>query len=422
MLKRTALAELSRDGWLLFATRTVRLFAYGLMSVVLVLYLASIGLSDTKIGLLITLTLWGDVAISLVMSTSADRLGRRKMLLLGAVLMLLAGAVFALSGNFVWLIIAATIGVISPTGNEVGPFLAIEQAALSQTVNDHRRTDVFAWYNLVGSFATAIGSLCGGAIAQWGQTRGMTDANSYRMVVWTYGAMGIALAMMFLRLSPTIEAHDHPADEATHPRSKRWLGLGRSRNVVLRLSGLFALDAFAGGFVMQSLIAYWFHLRFGVEPALLGTIFLFANLLAGVSALMAGVLARQFGLVNTMVFTHLPSNLLLILVPLMPNLWSAVTILLLRFSISQMDVPTRQAYTMAVVHPSERSSANGVTAVARSIGASLSPPMATRMIGIPTIASLPFFVAGAIKILYDLLLYRSFTETKQAQEERPNST
>jgi predicted MFS family arabinose efflux permease len=191
-----------------------------------------------------------------------------------------------------------------------------------------------------------------------------------------------------------------------------FLGLHQSRSVVLMLAALFALDALGGGFVLQSLVADWFHVRYEVDPAVLGTIFFAANLCAAGSALAAAALARRFGLLNTMVFTHLPSNVLLILVPLMPNLPLAIGLLLVRFSISQMDVPTRQSYTMAVVHPDERSAAAGVTAVARSIGASLSPYLATLLLSQPSTLSLPFFLAGGIKIVYDIWLYWAFTAVR----------
>jgi len=194
------------------------------------------------------------------------------------------------------------------------------------------------------------------------------------------------------------------------------LGVGRSRNVVFKLSGLFALDSFAGGFAMQSFAAYWFHLRFGANPSTLGTIFFGANILAGISALLASWLASRFGLVKTMVFTHLPSNILLILVPLMPTLPLAILVLLLRFSISQMDVPTRQSYTMAVVRPEERSAAAGVTGVARTVGASIAPLFVGLMFARPSLINLPFFIAGALKIAYDLLLYRGFVAVRPPEE------
>ncbi|MCX7396632.1 MAG: MFS transporter [Planctomycetales bacterium] len=400
--------KLTRDGWLLFATRCSRMFAYGLLSVVLVLYLVEVGLKEWEVGLLLSLTLAGDTAISLWLTTSADRLGRRRTLILGAILMVLAGVVFASTSSFVLLVIAATIGVISPSGNEIGPFLSVEQAALSHIVSDERRTDVFAWYNLVGSFSTALGALAGGLIAEASPHFGLTGAAAFRPVLLAYAGIGVALIVGFSFLSSAIEA---TRDESV-PLPKSVLGLHESRRTIFKLSLLFALDAFGGGFVIQSIIAYWFHVRFQLDPAMIGTIFLFANLLAGVSALAAGWLARRIGLINTMIFTHLPSNVLLILVPLMPDVYWAIGLLLLRFSISQMDVPTRQAYTMAVVRPDERSAAAGVTAVARSVGASISPMLATVLVGSVGLMSLPFFLAGGLKIVYDLLLYRAFANNE----------
>ena len=413
-----SLRTLTPDGRLLFTTRIARLFAYGFLSVVLVLYLVQVGLTTTQIGLLLTFTLLGDTAISLWLTTSADRIGRRRMLLVGAGLMVFAGVLFALTNDLVLLVLAATIGVISPSGNEVGPFLSIEQAALTQSVPGRQRTQVFAWYNLVGSFATALGALCGGGLAQILQGAGVTPLASYRVIVLGYAAMGLLLGVLFARLSPAAEA---PAADAALalPSASTRLGLHRSRNVVLKLAALFSLDAFAGGFVVQSIVAYWFHIRFGVEPAVLGGIFFGANLLAGLSALSAARVAARIGLINTMVFTHIPSNLLLMLVPLMPNLPWAIVVLLLRFSISQMDVPTRQSYTMAMVSPDERSAAAGVTGVARTIGASIAPAFTGLLLGSPALLSAPFFVAGGLKIVYDLTLFRMFRAVKPPEEKAP---
>jgi MFS family permease len=377
-----------------------------------VLYLVEIGLKEWEVGLLLSLTLAGDTAISLWLTTTADRLGRRRTLILGAILMVLAGVAFVSTSSFLLLVIAATVGVISPSGNEIGPFLSVEQAALSHIVSDERRTDVFAWYNLVGSFATALGALVGGLIAEASPYFGLTGAAAFRPVLLAYAGIGVALIAGFSFLSSAIEA---TRDESV-PLPRAVLGLHESRRTVFKLSLLFALDAFGGGFVIQSIIAYWFHIRFQLDPAMIGTIFLFANLLAGVSALAAGWLARRIGLINTMIFTHLPSNALLILVPLMPDVYWAIGLLLLRFSISQMDVPTRQAYTMAVVRPDERSAAAGVTAVARSVGASISPMLATVLVGSTGLMSVPFFLAGGLKIAYDLLLYRAFANNRNRNE------
>ncbi len=405
-----------RDVALLFATRSVRLFAYGFLAVVLVLYLSGAGLSEGRIGLLLTLTLLGDTALSLWITTHADRIGRRRMLLAGAALMVLAGVLFAATTSFWLLLLAATIGIISPAGNEVGPFLAIEQAALSQAVPSGSRTTVFAWYTLAGSFATALGSLAGGLLSQFLQGRGATALEANRAVVLGYAALGAVLVILFTRLSPAAEAPPSGRRARRPSFLEPGLGLHGSRKVVFRLSSLFALDAFAGGFVVQSFVAFWFHSRFGADEAMLGAIFFGANLLAGVSALSAGWLARRIGLVNTMVFTHLPSNVLLLLVPLMPTLPLAIGVLLLRFSISQMDVPTRQSYTMAVVAPDERSAAAGVTGIARTVGSSLAPLAAGPLFAVPALAGVPFLVAGGLKIVYDLLLWRDFRKVKPPEE------
>lgn len=385
---------------LLLFTRSLRLFAYGALSVVLVVYLTSLGFTTSQIGLLLTLTLVGDTAVSLVLTTHADRVGRRRMLIGGAVLMALAGLVFALTSNFLVLVLAGTLGVISPSGNEVGPFLPIEQAALAQVVPPASTTSAFAWYTLAGAIATAVGSLSGGALSE--------GLHSYRFVLLLYAAIGLVLAISFARLSSRVEV--------AVVNNRSLLGIGRSRRIVLKLASLFALDAFAGGFVVQGFAAYWFYLRFGAGPATLGAIFFGANVLAGFSALIASRLAARFGLLRTMVFTHLPSNVLLILVPLMPTLPLAVGVLFARFSISQMDVPTRQSYLMAVVDPGERSAAAGVTGVARTIGAAIAPVFAGWLFARPTLIGVPFFLAGGLKIVYDLLLYKAFVQIRPREE------
>lgn len=416
--------SIPKDTRILFSTRVLRLFGYGFLSVILALYLGQLGLSEVRIGLLLTLTLLGDTVISLWITTNADRIGRRRMLIAGGALMVLAAVLFAVTHNFYLLLLAATIGVISPSGNEVGPFLSIEQASLTQMVSDRRRTGIFAWYNLVGSFATATGALVGGGLAQLLQGLGYTPLLSYRVVVLGYGLVGLIMIGLFWRLSATIEA---PAVEVAgtpagipgeEPPTRRFLGLYRSQRVVFRLAALFSLDSFAGGFVIQSMLVLWFNIRFGVEPAVLGAIFFGANILAGISALSAAWVAGKIGLINTMVFTHLPSNVLLILVPFMPSLTLAVILLLIRFSISQMDVPTRQSYVMAVVAPDERAAASGITNVARTIGVSLSPVFTGIFLSNPAFLGVPFVISGVLKIVYDLALYFNFRSVKPPEEQQ----
>src|SRR3989304_6194313 len=356
--------ELTPDGRLLFSTRIARLFAYGFLSVVLVLYLAEAGLTEPQIGALLTLTLIGDTLISLWITTTADRVGRKRMLIAGAGLMLFAGGLFAVTRNFGLLLGAAL-----------------------------------------------------GGVAQSLRSAGASPLESYRAVVVGYAIMGLVLGAMFTRLSLAVEAPPLSSSGRARPPQRSEvdgaggegrLGLHRSRGVVFKLSALFAMDAFGGGFVVQSLVAYWFHRRFGVGPAVLGGIFFGANLLAGLSGLAAGRGAARIGLINTMVFSHIPSNILLMLVPLMPSLPLAIAVLLLRFSISQMDVPTRQSYTMAMVAPDERSAAAGVTGVARTLGASLAPIFTGPLLAHPALMGVPFLLSGGLKIIYDLTLYREF--------------
>jgi len=411
-----ALQGLTRDAWLLFTTRFIRLFAYGALSVVLVFYLVGLGLTTAQTGFLLTSTLVGDTLVSLYLTTRADRIGRRRMLIAGAALMAAAGLAFASTRQLWLLIVAGTIGVISPSGNEVGPFLSIEQAALSHVVPARDRTEVFAWYTLAGALATALGALTAGLLTQALQQKTMTPVGSYRAMVILYAALGVLLMILFTRVSPAAETASLGEKVAFRATLAGISGIERSRHVVFKLSGLFALDAFGGGFVIQSFAAYWFYLRFGVSPETLGVVFFAANILAGISALLASRMAARFGLLNTMVATHLPSNILLILIPLMPNLRLAVLVLLVRFSISQMDVPTRQSYTMAVVSPDERSAAAGVTGVARTIGAALSPLFAGFLFARPSLINVPFFIAGTLKIVYDLLIFRAFSAVKPPEE------
>jgi MFS family permease len=397
--------ERRRDIAILFATRFARMFAYGELSIVLVLYLTLIGFNESTIGLLLSLTLAGDLAISLAMTTHADRFGRRKMLKGGAALMVLAGLVFISTSNFLLLLAAATVGVISPSGNEVGPFLPIEQAAISEEVTAEKRTQLFAWYNLAGSIATALGALVAGWFVGQSSNWALGELAAYRAIFISYAVIGVLLVVAFAFTSPRVEA-------AIELGTRLFLGLHRSTKTVVKLAALFALDAFAGGFVLQTFIAYWFVIRFLADPVVLGVIFFAANLLSGVSGLWAARLAGRFGLVNVMVFTHIPSNILLMLVPLMPTFDLAIAVLLARFSISQMDVPTRQSFVASVVEPDERAAASGVTNVFRSCGSMLAPALTGVLFASQETLSLPFFLAGGLKILYDLTLLAMMHSTR----------
>jgi MFS family permease len=397
---------LSRDGWLLFATGGVRSFAYGFLSVVLGLYLDAIGLTSTAIGWIFTAALAGGAVMTIVITALADSLGRKALLIFGTALMAIAGWVFAVSNDPIFLAVAAIFGTISPSGKEVGPFLSIEQAILPQTTRDQHRTTVFSAYNLIGSLCGALGALAVGLPSLFS----VPQITGYRFLVWGYVICAVVMMVLFGLLSPTIEAKAKTVSQI------RMIGMQRSRRVVAKLAGLFALDAFGGGFIVQSIVAYWFYLRYKTDLNALGGIFFGTNLLAALSFLAAPAIARRFGLLNTMVFTHLPSNFLLILVPLMPNLELAVVMLLVRNLLSQLDVPTRQSYTMAVVDPDERAASAGILSVARNAGAALAPLFTGAVLARPHLG-LPFLLAGGLKIIYDLWIYSVFRHVRPPEEE-----
>jgi len=335
LLGLSALANLHHDAVLLISAKTIRLFSFGFLSVMLVIYLKEIGFPESKIGLLFTLTLLGDLIISLTMTSHADRWGRRSTLMVSALLSIVTGLTFAFQTNFWWLTISAIFGVISPSGNEIGPFMAIELSGLSQVTREATRTKLMAWYNLFGSFATAGGALfCGFAISYCKTVLLLSPLTSYRYVLFMYTACQVIKYVLFSFLSEAIEVPVATVKNA-NPISL-FLGLHQSKSIVLKLSILFTLDSFAGSFVLQSLIAAWFSSVYGTPESVLGSMVFVCNIVAGVSALFAATLAEWVGLVMTMAVTHLPSNILLILVPLMPDEFWAITMLCLRFSISQV--------------------------------------------------------------------------------------
>jgi MFS family permease len=401
------LSSLSYNGWLLLATCSVRSFAYGFLSIILGLYLDSVGLSAVAIGWIFTAALAGGAVMTILVTAVADYFGRRLLLILGALLMALAGSVFALTDHPTWLAIAAIFGSISPSGKEVGPFLAIEQSILPETISAERRTAIFSIYNLIGSLAGALGAL---AVAV-PPLLAPSEMAGYRYLLWTYVVAALVLAALFALLSQGVEAR------STAGVQSRRFGVHNSRRIVAKLGGLFALDAFAGGFIVQSIVAYWFYLRFKTDLKSLGAIFFGTNLLSALSFLAAPAIARRFGLLNAMVFTHLPSNFLLLLVPLMPNVESAVAMLLLRNSLSQLDVPTRQSYTMAVVDVDERASSAGILSVARNTGAAVGPVFTGPLLALPALG-LPFLLAGGLKIVYDLWIFAVFRNIKPPEEQQ----
>jgi MFS family permease len=400
------------DTTILFATRAVRMYGFGAISIVLALYLSERGLSSSLIGWVFTLALAGDALISIAVTQVADRFGRRKLLLVSSALIALAGLGFAFTGNIVLLILTAIIGTISPNGNEVGPFQALEQASLSEVSNSSGRTRLFGWYQMTGSLATAFGALSAGWFVQTWHRQGSSKLEAYQIVLVAYAITGGILAIFFSRLSPNIELKKISSEIK--------VGLNKSRGVVLRLCALFMIDSFGSSLVMQGLTVYWLEHRYNLDPATLGGIFFATNLVAAFSNPIAARLAERIGLINTMVFTHIPANIFLLLFPFAPNLETAIALLIARFCLSQMDVPARTAYVMGVVEPEERSATAGLTQQAKFLGTMLGPVL-TGMMFAAGWWNLPFVLGGTFKIAYDLALYRGFRSLPTKLEPKPET-
>ena len=403
------LDTLTIDGWLLLATRALRLFAIGFVSVLLALSLAELGLGLAAIGTIVAAALVGSTVLTITVAALGDRLGRRRLLMLTAALMTSAGLIFALT-DLVWLfVIAALIGVISPGGGDIGSSLALEQAAMAQTVRGAHRTAVFAWGNLVASASAALGALAVGVPALI-QHRGIDTLDAYRLTLLAYSGCGLLLFGLFGRLSPAVEAPT-PSPNGT----KRWFPLHRSRGLIARFAALLALNSFAAAFVVQAFVAYWFYTRFGADPATLGLIFFLANSAGALSYLAAAHIATRIGLINTMVFTHLPSNLLLMLVPAMPTVELAALVLVMRHALSQMDRPARESYTMAIVAPDERTAAASLISIATDAAAEL----ALAVVGVVSQLVTPgafFVVAGVLRCVYNGALFGLFRHVRPPEE------
>ena len=405
------------DARRIIVMRGLRSFAYGLLAVLLGVVLSRAGLSPAAIGTIVTVSLVGDFFSTYLIGLFADRWGRRRTLVLLALLMAGTGVVFGLTSVYPVLLLAAFFGTLGTSASETAPFLPLEQAMLTQTAALERRTALFARYNLVASFAGALGALLAG-LPDLLTRVGVPEAIGIRLAFGGYAAVALVVAALALRLSPVVET---PAGAQQH-QEHLWLRLvphlGRARGIVLRLTALFSVDALAGGLVVQSLMALYFHLRFGVPLALLAALFFGANALSALSFLAAAPLARRIGLLNTMVFTHLPSNVLLVLVAFAPTFPLAAGLLLLRQLLSQMDVPTRQAYTMALVTPEARTATASVTSLARSAGSATSPIVSGLLLQGPLLLlGLPFILAGTLKAAYDCSLWLLFRHTHLAEEQ-----
>ena len=437
---RSCCCGLPYDAVVAFSTRTLRMINYGAIAPVFFLFCLELGLSEVSTGSLITAILLGDLVVTLYLTTNADLfIGRRVTMVVGAALKILAGAVFATTSNYYALVAAGVIGVISTSGGECGPFQAIEQAALTDAVVEAHGGGaaevavLYGWYNMVGYIGQAAGALTSGVavMALQNGALGLSKLEAYRAVFVFYGLVGLLMALLYASMTKNAEPRPKaPAAAAAAaaaavpapapapccpvalapflPRVNFGLRRSESRYIVARLSVMFAMDAFGGAFVMQTWIAFWFSKTYKLDSSLLGYLLMGANVVAGASGIAAAYFVKRLGAMLTMIVTHLPSNVLLLAVPLMPTGVASAAMLIARFSISQMDVPARQAYVTMVVASDERSAAGGITNLVRSLGMSLAPLLLGYLSAAApgTLAfNSPWLIAGGVKIAYDVILY-----------------
>ncbi len=391
----------------LLAARGTRAFADGYVAILLPVYLLQRGFEPVAVGVIATTTLLGSAALTMSVGTLAHRFGRRRLLLWASLLMVATGIGFALVDSF-WLLLAiAFIGTLNPSSGDVSVFLPLEHSRLAGSISGTHRTALFARYSLIGSLSASVGSLAAGApdaLAAWG----LQSSDVVRGMFFLYALIGALVMALYLRLPPRPISAEGVVDGP----------LGPSRRIVFRLAALFSLDAFGGGFIVQSLLALWLFQRFGLSLTEAGAFFFWTGVLASLSFLIAVPIARRIGLINTMVFTHIPSSVCLIAAAFAENLYVALALLLVRSALSQMDVPTRTSYVMAVVTPAERAAAASVTAVPRSLAAAASPALAGWLLGTASAFAWPLVLGGGLKIVYDLLLLAQFSRIRPPEEAK----
>jgi MFS family permease len=403
---------ISIDGKLLLCARIVRTFAYGFLSVILAIYLKLIGFDDILIGIILSVTLINSIIFTLFASLYADRLGRRTTLLLYTIMMSISGIIFYVTENPLALIIAALLGTLNITGSETSAFLSIEQSILPQTIKDNRkRNTLFGFYNMAGTFAMGAGILIANLPIIIENELEFDQIYAIKLLFLFYSLLGILVIGIYLKLSSAIEIKKEktskPIAEILTPKSKK---------IVTKLSGLFAIDSFAGGFAIQSIVSFWFFTKFDIDLSIISYIFSIGSVLTAFSYIIAAKIADKIGLINTMVFTHIPSNILLILLAFAPNLEMAIVFYMIRMALSQMDVPTRQSYIVGVVEENERTASAGITNMSRNIAQAISPSITGYIIGVLSLSA-PFVIGGLLKIIYDITLYINFRKIKPSEEE-----
>jgi MFS family permease len=422
---------LSTDGKLILLARTIRTFAYGFLSIVLSIYLKLSGFNDALIGLILTFTLFNSVIFTLIATIYADKIGRKKILIVYAALMSISGIIFFVSNNYILLIISALIGTINVTGSETGSFLSLEQAILPQTIKEiKKRNTLFGIYNMVGTFAMSAGVLLSGLPNVIQYYYQINNVQSIKPLFLIYAILGLVVLLIYLNLSNKIEIErlnyhkdDEKRQKKTTTTKKETKSTAKtlspkSKEIITKLSALFAIDSFAGGFVIQSILSLWFFTKFNVDLTILSYIFSIAGVLTAFSFIISTKIADRIGLINTMVFTHIPSNILIMLVAFAPSFHLAIVLYLARMGLSQMDVPARQSYIVAVVNEDERTAAAGITNISRNVAQAISPSIAGYILQSVSFLAAPFLIGGLLKIVYDVLLYVNFKKIKPPEEHK----
>ena len=406
---------LAPDGRLILLTTSLRSFAVGFVSVLLGLYLAEKGLDPVRVGAVLAAVLAGNSLFTTLASLFADHFGRKRSFIVLSMLTILGGALFPLIDSFALLLVVSGFAGFGLGGKDRAAQSALEQPVLARAAPSTQRTTLFAWYNVIGGLAAAVGALSSGMPVLLEQLLGFDTLDGYRAMFLLYAVVGVVVTVIYLRLTPAAEA---PATDG------RRFGISwprRSRGIVFRLTALGAMDSFGGGFIFQTFMAYWFNLRYDLSLESLAGVFFAANLIASFSAILAAWIAKRIGLINTMVFTHIPANLLVVGMAFSPFAWLAVVLLLLRESMSQMDVPTRQSYTMAVVAPEEQTVAAGIYTLGRQ-GGQLSAPYIAGQLVAASLPNAPLIVGGLIKVVYDLLLWQQFRNVRPPEEQALSAT
>lgn len=391
---------LSDDGKIIFISRGLRSFAFGFISIIIGIYLKEIGIASFQIGLLLSAAILGGALFSILVGRFAVRYGIKQMFLLSSVVSLIGIVLYIFTNNYLLLIFASLIAFISPSGREMGPFLSLEQTYLSFTSKNRAKT--FSFFNITSNLAITFGSLLGFLPSVLQNYTHMNIITSFKTVFILYLLFNLIALFLYSRLS-----------EIKFRQEQIKLS-DKSKKIITKLSLLFSIDSFAGGFVISSIVSLWFHTKFGLPLSIISLIFFVGNLIETVSYYLSGRLAQKFGLINTMVFTHIPSSIFLILMSFMPTALLASVFYFLRTLLSEMDIPARQAYVVSVVAPEERSQAASITTTAKLISSSISPSIATNILLLPILS--PFVIAGTLKIIYDLSLFFNFRRIKPKED------